>query len=69
LQTLTGLPTLQAEKSVSLTGAQRQTQAQCQDAIQTLRPSPEQDFEKLEKLGTVRSVLYPERAKAVEEIR
>jgi integrase len=35
-------------KSVSLTGVQRQTQAEYRDAIQTLRDTPEQGFEKLE---------------------
>lgn len=52
-------------KSVSLTGVQRQTQAEYRDAIQTLRQSPEQGFEKLEQLGTVREVPYMERAQAV----
>src|ERR1017187_6607240 len=52
-------------KSVSLTAVQRQTQAQYRDAIQTLRHSPEQGFEKLEKLGAVREVPYLERAEAV----
>jgi ATP-dependent exoDNAse (exonuclease V) alpha subunit len=49
-------------KSVSLTGVQRQTQAEYRDAIQTLRHSPEQGFEKLEQLGAVREVPYLERA-------
>jgi hypothetical protein len=31
-------------KSVSLTGVQRQTHAECRDAIQTLRQAPEQGF-------------------------
>jgi len=52
-------------KSVSLTAVQRQTQAQYRDAIQTLRHSPEQGFEKLEQLGAVREVPYMERAQAV----
>jgi ATP-dependent exoDNAse (exonuclease V) alpha subunit len=52
-------------KSVSLTAVQRQTQAQYRDAIQTLRHSPEQGFEKLEQLGAVREVPYLERAQAV----
>ena len=52
-------------KSVSLMAVQRQTQAQYRDAIQTLRHSPEQWFEKLEKLGAVREVPYMERAQAV----
>jgi ATP-dependent exoDNAse (exonuclease V) alpha subunit len=52
-------------KSVSLTAVQRQTQAQYRDAIQTLRHSPGQGFEKLEQLGAVREVPYLERAQAV----
>jgi len=52
-------------KSVSLTAVQRQTQAEYRDAIQTLRHSPEQGLEKLEKLGAVREVPYLERAQAV----
>ncbi|MGB9079338.1 MAG: AAA family ATPase [Terracidiphilus sp.] len=43
-------------RSVSLTGVQRQTNPQYRDAIQTLRQSPEQGFEKLERLGAVREV-------------
>jgi len=52
-------------KSVSLMAVQRQTQAEYRDAIQTLRHSPEQGFEKLEQLGAVREVPYLERAQAV----
>jgi conjugative relaxase-like TrwC/TraI family protein len=52
-------------KSVSLTGVQRQTQAEYRDAIQTLRQSPEQGFEKLEQLGAVREVAYLDRAREV----
>ena len=52
-------------QSVSLLAVQRQTQAQYRDAIQTLRHSPEQGFEKLEQLGVVREVPYLERAQAV----
>jgi ATP-dependent exoDNAse (exonuclease V) alpha subunit len=52
-------------KSISLTGVQRQAQPEYRDAIQTLRQSPEQGFEKLEKLGAVREVPYLERAQAV----
>jgi len=54
-------------KSVSLTGVQRQTQAEYRDAIQTLRDSPEQGFEKLEKLGAVREVRYLDTARTVAE--
>jgi conjugative relaxase-like TrwC/TraI family protein len=52
-------------KSVSLTGVQRQTQAEYRDAIQTLRDSPEKGFEKLEKLGAVREVPYLDTARTV----
>jgi hypothetical protein len=52
-------------KSVSLTGVQRQTQAEYRDAIQTLRDSPEQGFKKLEKLGAVREVPYLDTARTV----
>jgi len=52
-------------KSVSLTGVQRQTQAEYRDAIQTLRQSPEHGFEKLEQLGAVREVPYLDRAREV----
>jgi conjugative relaxase-like TrwC/TraI family protein len=52
-------------KSVSLTGVQRQTRAEYRDAIQTLRDSPEQGFEKLEKLGAVREVPYLDTAHTV----
>jgi ATP-dependent exoDNAse (exonuclease V) alpha subunit len=52
-------------KSVSLTGVQRQTQAEYREAIQTLRDSPEQGFEKLEKLGAVREVPYLDTAHTV----
>jgi ATP-dependent exoDNAse (exonuclease V) alpha subunit len=52
-------------KSVSLTAVQRQTQVQYRDAIQMLRLSPKQGFEKLEQLGAVHEVPYLERAQAV----
>jgi conjugative relaxase-like TrwC/TraI family protein len=55
-------------KSVSLTGVQRQTHAQYRDAIQTLRQSPEQGFEKLERLGAVHEVPFTERARAVADL-
>lgn len=55
-------------QSVSLTGVQRQTHAEYRDAIQTLRDSPEQGFEKLERLGAVREVPAIERAQAVADI-
>lgn len=52
-------------KSVSLTGVQRQTQAEYRDAIQTLRQEPEQGFRKLEQLGAIREVPYLDRSQAV----
>jgi ATP-dependent exoDNAse (exonuclease V) alpha subunit len=52
-------------KSVSLTGVQRQTQAEYRDVIQTLRQAPEQGFQKLEELGAIREVPYLERPQAV----
>lgn len=55
-------------KSVSLTGVQRQTNAQYRDAIQTLRQSPEQGFEKLERLGAVHEVPFIARASAVADL-
>ena len=54
-------------KSVSLTGVQRQSHAQYRDAVQTLRQSPEQGFEKLERLGAVHEVPFAERARAVAD--
>ncbi len=52
-------------KSVSLTGVQRQSDAQYRDAIQTLRDSPERGFEKLEEMGAVREVPGADRSRAV----
>ncbi len=52
-------------KSVSLTAVQRQTQAEYRDAIQTLRQAPEQGFQKLEQLGSIREVPYLERPQLV----
>ena len=45
-------------KSISLTGVQRQTHAQSRDAVETLRRSPEQGFEKQERMGAVRQVPF-----------
>jgi len=45
-------------KSVSLTGVQRQSHVQYRDAVQTLRQSPEQGLEKLERLGAVHEVPF-----------
>jgi conjugative relaxase-like TrwC/TraI family protein len=55
-------------KSVSLTGVQRQIHAQYRDAIQTLRQSPEQGFEKLERFGAVHEVPVAERARVVADL-
>jgi ATP-dependent exoDNAse (exonuclease V) alpha subunit len=55
-------------KSISLTGVQRQTHAQYKDAIQTLRQSPEQGFEKLERLGAVHEVPFFDRPRAVADL-
>jgi conjugative relaxase-like TrwC/TraI family protein len=55
-------------KSVSLTGVQRQSNAVYRDAIQTLRESPEQGFEKLERLGAVHEVSFAERGRAVADL-
>ena len=55
-------------KSASLTGVQRQTHAQYRDAIQTLRQTPDQGFEKLDRLGAVREVSFAERGRAVAHL-
>lgn len=55
-------------KSVSLIGVQRQTHAQYREAIQALRQSPEQGFEKLERLGAVHEVPFFDRARAVADL-
>ena len=55
-------------KSVSLTGVQRQIQPEYRDAIQILRHSPEQGFQKLEALGAVRDVPITKRAQTVAEV-
>jgi conjugative relaxase-like TrwC/TraI family protein len=55
-------------KSISLTGVQRQSNVQYRDAIQTLRESPEQGFEKLERLGAVHEVSFTERGRAVADL-
>jgi ATP-dependent exoDNAse (exonuclease V) alpha subunit len=51
-----------------LTGVQRQTNAQYREAIQTLRQSPEQGFEKLERLGAVHEVPFSERGQVVADL-
>jgi conjugative relaxase-like TrwC/TraI family protein len=55
-------------KGVSLTGVQRQTQVQYRDAIETLRHSPEQGFEKLERLGAIHEVPFAERTRVVADL-
>jgi conjugative relaxase-like TrwC/TraI family protein len=55
-------------KNVSLTGVQRQSNIAYRDAIQTLRESPEQGFEKLERLGAVHEVSFAERGRAVADL-
>jgi hypothetical protein len=45
-------------KSISLTGVQRQTHAHYTDAVESLRRSPQQGFEKLERMGAVRQVPF-----------
>jgi conjugative relaxase-like TrwC/TraI family protein len=55
-------------RSTSLSDVQRQTHTHYRDAIQTLRQSPEEGFEKLERLGAVREVPFAERARAVADL-
>ena len=55
-------------KSASLTGVQRQTNAQYRDAVQILRQLPAEGFEKLERLGAVHEVPFIERARAVANL-
>jgi conjugative relaxase-like TrwC/TraI family protein len=55
-------------KSVSLTGVQRQSNVAYREAIQTLRESPEQGFEKLERLGAVHEVPFAERGRTVADL-
>ncbi len=55
-------------KSVSLTGVQRQSNVAYRDAIQTLRQSPEQGFEKLERIGAVHEVPFSERGRTVADL-
>jgi conjugative relaxase-like TrwC/TraI family protein len=52
-------------KSVSLTAVQRQIRPEYRDAIQTLRSSPSQGFEKLDAFGAVREVSFQDRAQAI----
>jgi conjugative relaxase-like TrwC/TraI family protein len=54
-------------KSISLTEVQRQTTADYRDAIQELRRDPEAGFEKLDRIGAVREVVWADRAQAVAQ--
>ena len=54
-------------KSVSLSEVQRQTTQGYREAIQELRRDPERGFEKLEQIGAVREVPWPDRAQAVQQ--
>jgi conjugative relaxase-like TrwC/TraI family protein len=52
-------------KSVSLNAVQRQIHPEYRDAIQTLRQSPSQGFEKLDAFGAIREVPFQDRAHAI----
>src|ERR1700685_2470659 len=52
-------------KSVALTAVQRQIHPEYRDAIQTLRHSPSQGFEKFDAFGAVREVPFQDRAHAI----
>ena len=54
-------------KSVSLSEVQRQTAQGYREAIQELRRDPERGFGKLEQIGAVREVPWPDRAQAVQQ--
>ena len=54
-------------RSVSLSEVQRQTTQGYREAIQELRRDPERGFEKLEQIGAVREVPWPDRAQAVQQ--
>jgi conjugative relaxase-like TrwC/TraI family protein len=54
-------------KSVSLTGVQRQTVASYREAIQELRHDPERGIHKLEAMGAIREVAWPDRAQAIQQ--
>ena len=54
-------------KSVSLSEVQRQTAQGYREAIQELRRDPERGFDKLEQIGAVREVAWPERAQAIQQ--
>jgi ATP-dependent exoDNAse (exonuclease V) alpha subunit len=54
-------------KSISLTRVQRQTVASYRDAIKELRRDPERGFDRLEAMGAIREVAWPDRARAVQQ--
>jgi conjugative relaxase-like TrwC/TraI family protein len=54
-------------KSVSLRGVQRQTVASYREAIQELRRDPERGFDRLEAMGAIREVAWPDRACAIQQ--
>jgi len=54
-------------KSVSLSEVQRQTAQEYREAIQELRRDPERGFDKLEQIGAVREVPWPDLAQAVQQ--
>jgi len=54
-------------KSVSLSEVQRQTAQGYREAIQELRRDPERGFDKLEQIGAVREVPWPERTQVVQQ--
>lgn len=53
--------------SVSLTGIQRQSNAEYRAAIETFRQSPDVGFAKLQELGAIREIPYLERGQAVAD--
>jgi conjugative relaxase-like TrwC/TraI family protein len=57
-----------ALKSVSLTEIQRQTNSLYRQAVKTIRHSPEEGFEQLERLGAIREVSIFDRGETVAEL-
>ncbi len=55
-------------KSISLTEVQRQTNSLYREAVKTMRHSPEEGFEQLEKLGAIRDVSIFDRGQIVAEL-
>ncbi len=53
--------------SISLTGIQRQSNAEYRSAIKAFRVSPDQGFAKLQDLGAIREIPYLERGQAVAD--